>query len=121
VGNGTTENQTIPVKVLSDVSSMSFGANHSAAMTTKGELYCWGDNEKGQVGNGTTENQLTPVKVIGKKSSDSTDSSTDISSNADSDDDSSVDKALPKLIIVATVPLLVISGVMALKEWLRSR
>ena len=64
VGNGTTEDQTIPVKVLENVISVSLNDRFSAATTTNGDLYCWGDNSYGQVGNGTTEDQTTPVKVL---------------------------------------------------------
>ncbi len=66
-GNGTTENQLTPVKVLSGVKSVtySYPASFSvSAITENGDLYCWGNNEYGQVGNGTTNKQLTPVKVL---------------------------------------------------------
>ena len=36
----------------------------SAAITTNGDLYCWGKNDCGQVGNGVTADQYTPVKVL---------------------------------------------------------
>ncbi|MGA7420393.1 MAG: hypothetical protein WBW80_20535 [Acidimicrobiales bacterium] len=37
---------------------------HSAAATTSGDLYAWGDGEFGQLGNGTTTiSQTTPVVV----------------------------------------------------------
>ncbi len=64
VGNGTTEKQRSPVKVLSNVSEVSLRGSHSAAVTTNGDLYCWGRNEHGEVGNGMTENQTSPVKVL---------------------------------------------------------
>ena len=35
-----------------------------SALTTTGDLYCWGYNSRGQVGNGSYINQLTPVKVL---------------------------------------------------------
>lgn len=50
--------QVAPVKVLSDVvyaSALSeHGGNHtvSMAITSTGDLYCWGKNNSGQVGNG---------------------------------------------------------------------
>ena len=64
VGNGTTEDQRTPVKVLSDVKSASISSGTVSAITENGDLYCWGHNENGQVGNGTTEDQRTPVKVL---------------------------------------------------------
>lgn len=36
----------------------------TAAITTNGDLYCWGYNDYGQVGNGTTDNQLVPNKIL---------------------------------------------------------
>lgn len=43
--------------------------NTMIAILSNGDLYCWGDNEYGQVGNGTIENQLIPYKVLFKNSS----------------------------------------------------
>ncbi len=61
VGNGSDEDQRIPVKVLENVTYVS----GSAAITSNGDLYCWGNNECGEVGNGSTVNQGKPVKVLG--------------------------------------------------------
>ena len=65
VGNGSTENQTTPIKVLNDVKSISNSDGSMSAIVENGNLYCWGYNGYGQVGNGTTENQLMPVLVLG--------------------------------------------------------
>lgn len=69
LGNGTTEDQYSPVKILDNVMSVSLEDWHSAAITANGDLYCWGNNEYGQIGNGM-ENTLerietTPQKVLG--------------------------------------------------------
>ena len=64
VGNGTTDNQLTPVKVLDNVREFYIGDFVTAAITINGDLYCWGDNECGGVGNGTTDDQLTPVKIF---------------------------------------------------------
>ena len=65
VGNGSTEYQYTPVKVLEDVKDFYSNYNAiSAAITTNGDLYCWGKNGYGQVGNGATADQYTPVKVL---------------------------------------------------------
>jgi alpha-tubulin suppressor-like RCC1 family protein len=38
-------------------------ANHACGITTSDDLYCWGNNESGQVGDGTTTNRSGPVPV----------------------------------------------------------
>ncbi|HCT90786.1 MAG TPA: hypothetical protein DF613_05315, partial [Lachnospiraceae bacterium] len=56
--------QLTPVKILGNVATVSLG-EHSAAITTSGDLYCWGDNSYGQVGNGIVSySSKTPVKVL---------------------------------------------------------
>ena len=64
VGNGSTEDQYTPVKVLENVKDFYSNYERSAAITTNGDLYCWGKNGYGQVGNGATADQYTPVKVL---------------------------------------------------------
>ncbi len=43
---------------------MNYSYTGNKIITTNGDLYCWGDNEYGQVGNGTTTKQRTPIKVL---------------------------------------------------------
>ena len=67
VGNGQSGvnvYQTSPVKVLSNVASISLNSDSVAALATNGDLYCWGNNWQGRVGNGSSETQTTPVKVL---------------------------------------------------------
>lgn len=64
IGNGSTQDQLTPQKVLSDVVSVSLGNSHSGAITEDGSLCMWGYNYDGQIGNGSTKHQLTPVKVM---------------------------------------------------------
>lgn len=65
IGNGTRENQIIPVKVMDNVEFVSLGYQHSGAITEDGSLYMWGSNEYGQIGNGTSGGyQTTPVKIL---------------------------------------------------------
>ena len=51
----------IEAKGIVDVA---LGYTHTAAITTEGELYLWGDNSCGQIGNGSTEAALKPVFVM---------------------------------------------------------
>ena len=41
--------------------------SYSCALTTDGQMYCWGANRYGQMGQGawTTTNQLVPIRVLG--------------------------------------------------------
>lgn len=67
-GNATTgsiaPHQTVPVKVLDNVDSVSCGHDYTAAIKADGTLWTWGENERGQLGNGSTENSNVPVKVL---------------------------------------------------------
>lgn len=51
-----------PLQGIIDIEA---GAMHTCALTTGGEVLCWGLNGYGQLGTGTYENQSIPVKVQG--------------------------------------------------------
>lgn len=70
IGDGTTEERTDPVEVdmtgvmkESSVVSVSSGASHTCAVDSIGKVYCWGNNDVGQLGDGTTDNSFVPVEV----------------------------------------------------------
>ena len=68
LGNGTTANSAVPVKVLfpptvTQVSAVAAGAYHSLAITDDG-VYAWGDNGGAQLGDGTRLDRVLPVKVL---------------------------------------------------------
>lgn len=42
---------------------VSFGGNHSAAITTTGRIFTWGLNSRGQLGSGTETNNSTPIDI----------------------------------------------------------
>jgi len=66
LGLGDKADRNTPTKVrLSDVVAVSLGGFHSAAVTSDGGLYTWGDNESGQLGLGDNEDRDTPTKVSG--------------------------------------------------------
>jgi alpha-tubulin suppressor-like RCC1 family protein len=39
------------------------GNHHSCARVESGRVWCWGENEFGQLGDGTVTNRLTAVRV----------------------------------------------------------
>jgi alpha-tubulin suppressor-like RCC1 family protein len=51
--------------VVFDPGTMVAGSNHSCALTTGGEAYCWGTNSYGALGDGTSVNSASPVAVPG--------------------------------------------------------
>jgi alpha-tubulin suppressor-like RCC1 family protein len=74
LGDGTTVQQSsVPVHVLdadgtgtlTGVAQIGTGRFHSCARMTSGTVYCWGDNESGELGNGSTTNSSIPVQVTG--------------------------------------------------------
>ena len=67
LGNGTTENSSIPVAVsgITTGAEVAAGAFHSCARLSGKSLDCWGENYFGELGDGTTENSSIPVAVSG--------------------------------------------------------
>ena len=76
LGDGTTsgdatEPWSVPVDVtgLGNIRSVTAGENHTCALDWSGGVWCWGDNEFGQLGGGdsfdATENSPVPVEVTG--------------------------------------------------------
>ena len=72
LGNGATGNALTPVDVhtssedhnpLGGITSISSGGWHTCALTTDGNVKCWGYGSYGRLGNGATGNTLTPVDV----------------------------------------------------------
>ncbi len=70
LGDGTTTNSLVPVRVVRDSGMLAGKADtdvavgrHFACTISSNEVYCWGSNERGQLGNGSTTPSLRPVKV----------------------------------------------------------
>ena len=58
IGDGTTNTRFAPVAVTGGhtfrvIAAGGFTVGHTCAVTTSGNAYCWGDNERGQLGTGT--------------------------------------------------------------------
>lgn len=69
IGNGTSgsSSQAKPLKVLSNVASLTICDTLVAAIAKNGDLYCWGSSYYGQSGNGQAGEgvvQATPLKVL---------------------------------------------------------
>lgn len=68
LGDGTTDDQPVPVDVTglgSSVSAVSAGGSHTCALTAGRAMKCWGANYAGQLGDGTTTDRPAPVTVSG--------------------------------------------------------
>ena len=72
LGNGNNVSKPAPVNVhtsstestpLSDIDAISSGHTHTCALTTSGNVKCWGSGYVGRLGNGDTATQYTPVDV----------------------------------------------------------
>lgn len=50
LGDGTTNERHLPVKIMSNVTYVSLGGNHGAAITDNGDLYTWGGKLQWSVG-----------------------------------------------------------------------
>ena len=68
LGLGATTSTLVPQRVNglpADVIAISGLLYHQCALTTSGDVWCWGNNTSGQLGDGTFTNRSTPVKVQG--------------------------------------------------------
>ena len=68
LGDGTNKTRNKASKKVSDLSgvrAVALGSSHSCALTTTGDVECWGANKYGQLGDGTTtaKGKYKPVKV----------------------------------------------------------
>ncbi|MBI4700605.1 MAG: hypothetical protein HY744_05490 [Deltaproteobacteria bacterium] len=66
LGDGTTQDKTSPVQVPAlgtSALAVAAGNDHTCAVKAGGTLWCWGNNEYGQLGDGTTQKKLSPVQV----------------------------------------------------------
>ncbi len=58
---------SVPIEVRGDhhFTSIAVGLEHMCALALDGSVFCWGDNEFGQLGDGTMVNSPVPVAVRG--------------------------------------------------------
>eukprot|EP00658_Telonema_sp_P-2_P066564 TRINITY_DN55557_c0_g2_i2.p1 TRINITY_DN55557_c0_g2~~TRINITY_DN55557_c0_g2_i2.p1 ORF type:complete len:220 (+),score=53.12 TRINITY_DN55557_c0_g2_i2:408-1067(+) len=55
--------QKVQYLAREEIVSVFAGENHSAALTSSGELYLWGYNASGQLGNGSIHDLVVPTKL----------------------------------------------------------
>ena len=67
LGDGTTEDRSVPSPVSGGLTCISIdaGNSHTCGLSTEGEAFCWGTGTAGQLGNGPTGMQTSPVRVFG--------------------------------------------------------
>jgi alpha-tubulin suppressor-like RCC1 family protein len=71
IGDNTNTNRTVPTQVvgpggtgtLTGIIAISSGRFHSCALTSSSTVYCWGDNENGELGDGTIISKSYPVQA----------------------------------------------------------
>ena len=65
LGDGTTDWQETPVKIMDGVVQVSASRNTSMAVKKDGSLWAWGENRYGNLGTGTKNvNSKVPVKIL---------------------------------------------------------
>lgn len=72
-GNGTTSDSNIPVRAANvgalngkTIKDFSIYYTHGCAVASDDKVYCWGENDNGQIGDNTNANKLSPVAVNDK-------------------------------------------------------
>jgi alpha-tubulin suppressor-like RCC1 family protein len=66
LGNGSNNQTNAPASMVSGGHSfveVSGGEIHSCGLTPVGDVYCWGNNDNGQLGDATNNSSLVPVPV----------------------------------------------------------
>jgi uncharacterized repeat protein (TIGR02543 family) len=70
LGDGTTTNRSTPTLIsftgigsAETIRNVDIGGAHSMAVTTTGQVYAWGLNNRGQLGNNTLVNNSTPILI----------------------------------------------------------
>lgn len=64
IGNGTTDQQNAPVKIMDNVFKVAAGDYTSYALTYSGDLYAWGDNAVGECGTAGGSSITKPIVIM---------------------------------------------------------
>jgi len=70
LGNGTNNNASVPIAIAQGaipagvyLKYVSAGYDHTCAIASNNQTYCWGGNQYGQLGNGTNNNASVPIAI----------------------------------------------------------
>jgi len=67
LGNGTTTDETgstgVFVSGINTATQIAVGIQHACALLSNGQVWCWGDGDKGELGDGLDRDSSTPVQV----------------------------------------------------------
>jgi alpha-tubulin suppressor-like RCC1 family protein len=63
LGNGSTNNDSFPRQIMTDVQAIAAGGSHSLILKANGTLFACGYNFEGQLGDGTTIDRHSPVQI----------------------------------------------------------
>jgi alpha-tubulin suppressor-like RCC1 family protein len=67
LGNGLAVTKSTPVAVVGlpgAAVAIAVGYGHACAQLADGDLWCWGQGNRGELGDGMTASSLTPVRVV---------------------------------------------------------
>src|SRR5690606_28756129 len=71
LGNNSSTQRETPVAIVNgqipsgrSIRQVSGGAEHTCAVASDNQAYCWGAGGNGRLGNGATSNQSTPRSVL---------------------------------------------------------
>ena len=70
LGNNTTNNKCTPVSILGAKKTfvaIAAGYSNTGSIDKNGQVWCWGNNNNGQLGNNTTDDKCTPISIQGVK------------------------------------------------------
>src|SRR5262245_9693806 len=68
LGDGTSNQQTVPIHVSDGASAIAAGGMFSMALKADDSVFAWGSNSAGQLGDVTTTSSNVPVAVVGMTS-----------------------------------------------------
>jgi alpha-tubulin suppressor-like RCC1 family protein len=67
LGNGSRTDSPVPFPIRfprrAQFATVTTGSAHSCALTSEGEVYCWGENASGQVGKGKGNSSIMPARL----------------------------------------------------------